>query len=137
MKMRLVLMAATILMLATAASAQYRCGNTTNEIVECYGYFGCHDYYPYSMNNRPGPYFLEQRSTMCCGIGQNYWAWIDDCLYVELKDPKKNSQLLELAMKQDLLVPSCDGTLLPAYVVLKTEPTGQVPLVSRNRITKP
>jgi tRNA G26 N,N-dimethylase Trm1 len=57
---------------------------------------------------------LYQTSVSCCGIYYTTYVAGGPCFVAELRDPAVQKQILALNQQTDLLVPTCDGSYVPA-----------------------
>ena len=106
-------------LIPTAAHAQSQvcaAGITTTE-GHCSNQF-CQDVYPLS-SITPCEFDYEcilwnSANYDCCGLNGTYWATeAGDCLFSLLKDKNAQSELIALARREEVLVPSCNGAYLP------------------------
>lgn len=82
----------------------------------------CQDVYPLTTTD---PCSFDQDCILwnsanynCCGINGTYWATdAGICLFSLLKDKNVQSDLIALAGKEEILVPSCSGAYLPFELV--------------------
>jgi hypothetical protein len=57
----------------------------------------------------------------CDGAAVQGYIGVGYCMMAELKGPKARSEILELARREDILVPSCQGIYLPAQFILRED----------------
>jgi len=83
---------------------------------------GCQDVYPIT---QPVGCFIDTDClfwprvfTNCCGTNYAYnVGWTNYCLFALLKDKDTQTALLELAKKEEILIPSCSGAYVPFEIV--------------------
>ncbi len=64
--------------------------------------------------------FFQSVSYNCCSFTGNYFAPLyTDCFFTLLKDKNTQMELLALARKEEILVPSCSGGYVPFELVRK------------------
>lgn len=56
---------------------------------------------------------------VCCGKYNALVDTGDPCLITELRDRRNRSRILELAIDDEILVPSCSGAYIPARIALR------------------
>ena len=94
------------------------CGQVFDEYsLQCAGCPG--DYYGHVLYATPGWTAIYKRIYFCCN-GRWVWdTWSGGwCGITKLTDPAMKQALARLAAREDILIPSCDGTLLPAELFL-------------------
>ncbi len=120
-----------LVLLATALSAvgQARQGPVAPNVISLCGTVydsyslqcpGCPgEFYDQVIYDTPGSTAIWQRIFFCCNGGWVWDTWEGGlCWITKLEEPATREKLARLAAKEDILIPSCDGTLLPAELFL-------------------
>jgi len=98
------------------ARVYYYMGSCSNQF--------CQDQYPLTTTDPCAPdgsggcFWYLTNTYNCCGLnGTYYTAEAGPCYMALLKDKNAQSDLLALARKEQILVPSCNGAYLPLQFV--------------------
>lgn len=120
----LVVLFIVVLSTSSVKAQDTACGYVdTGGYGECRNDFGCYNIYPLQIVQPcVDPYtcpFQTLQNQQCCFTFVQLWLYSGRCDVASLRNEKTRKAMLRLTKEFEILLPSCNGALVPADLVLR------------------